>query len=60
MGLCLRRDFSYGLHAVSRGSGPPAGLNYGDCFAYALAKATGESLLFKGDNFARTDLTPYL
>lgn len=33
-----------------------AGLNYGDCFAYALAKISGEPLLFKGDDFARTDL----
>lgn len=33
-----------------------AGLNYGDSFAYALAKATGEPLLFKGDDFARTDV----
>jgi ribonuclease VapC len=33
-----------------------AGLNIGDCFAYALAKATGEALLFKGDDFAHTDL----
>jgi len=34
----------------------PAGLNYGDCFSYALAKATGELLLFKGDDFSRTDI----
>jgi ribonuclease VapC len=34
----------------------PARLNFGDCFAYALAKATGEPLLFKGDDFARTDI----
>lgn len=34
----------------------PAGLNYGDCFAYALAVATGSPLLFKGDDFARTDV----
>jgi ribonuclease VapC len=33
-----------------------AGLNFGDCFAYALAKATGEPLLFKGDEFALTDI----
>ena len=38
----------------------PAGLNFGDCFAYALAKATGEPLLFKGDDFARTDIPPAL
>lgn len=34
----------------------PARLNYGDCFAYALARDTGEPLLFKGDGFARTDV----
>jgi ribonuclease VapC len=34
----------------------PAGLNFGDCFAYALAKTTGLPLLFKGDDFAQTDL----
>lgn len=35
----------------------PASLNYGDCFSYALARATGEPLLFKGDDFAQTDVT---
>jgi ribonuclease VapC len=39
-----------------KGSGHPARLNFGDCFTYALAKATGEPLLFKGDDFGRTDL----
>jgi len=43
-------DFGKGRH--------PAGLNFGDCFAYALAKATGEPLLFKGADFARTDIVP--
>lgn len=33
-----------------------ARLNYGDCFAYALAKETGEPLLFKGDDFSQTDI----
>jgi ribonuclease VapC len=33
-----------------------AGLNFGDCFAYALAKSTGEPLLFKGADFAATDI----
>jgi ribonuclease VapC len=41
-------DFGEGRH--------PAGLNFGDCFSYALAKATGEPLLFKGDDFSRTDM----
>ena len=35
-----------------------AALNFGDCFAYALAKTTGESLLFKGEDFAQTDIEP--
>lgn len=34
----------------------PAKLNLGDCFAYALAKARGEPLLFKGDDFRKTDV----
>jgi ribonuclease VapC len=33
-----------------------AGLNFGDCFVYALAKATGEPLLYKGNDFAQTDV----
>jgi ribonuclease VapC len=40
-----------------KGSGHPAKLNFGDCFAYALAKDSGEPLLYKGDDFARTDVT---
>ncbi len=40
------------------GSGHPAGLNFGDCIAYALAKSTGEPLLYKGDGFLHTDLPP--
>lgn len=39
-----------------RSSGHPARLNYGDCFAYGLARAEGEPLLFKGDDFVHTDL----
>jgi ribonuclease VapC len=41
-------DFGTGRHK--------AGLNLGDCFSYALAKATGEPLLFKGANFSQTDI----
>jgi ribonuclease VapC len=41
-------DFGKGRHK--------AGLNFGDCFAYALARATGEPLLFKGQDFALTDI----
>lgn len=36
----------------------PAALNFGDCFAYALSAVSGEPLLFKGGDFARTDITP--
>lgn len=43
-------DFGKGRHS--------AGLNFGDCFAYALAKAAGEPLLFKGDDFKQTDIVP--
>jgi ribonuclease VapC len=41
-------DFGKGRHA--------AGLNFGDCFAYALSKFTGEALLFKGEDFKRTEI----
>ena len=34
----------------------PAPLNFGDCFAYALADVSGETLLFKGDDFSQTDI----
>jgi len=43
-----------------RGSGHPAKLNFGDCFAYALAKVTREPLLFKGNDFVHTDVKPAL
>ncbi|HVH74548.1 MAG TPA: type II toxin-antitoxin system VapC family toxin [Stellaceae bacterium] len=39
-----------------KGSGHPAGLNFGDCFSYALARLRSEPLLFKGSGFLRTDL----
>jgi ribonuclease VapC len=39
-----------------RGSGHPANLNFGDCFAYALAKDAGEPLLYKGADFSHTDV----
>jgi len=43
-----------------KGSGHPAQLNFGDCFAYALAKVTGEALLFKGNDFSQTDVASVL
>ena len=39
-------------------SGHPAKLNFGDCFAYALAKEAGEPLLFKGNDLLETDVRP--
>ncbi len=45
-------DFGKGRHA--------AGLNFGDCFAYALTKVTGEPLLFKGKDFKKTDVVSAL
>lgn len=41
-----------------RGSGHPARLNFGDCLSYALARDRDEPLLFKGDDFPHTDVTP--
>jgi ribonuclease VapC len=41
-------DFGKGRHK--------AGLNFGDCFSYALAKSAGEPLLFKGNDFSQTDI----
>ena len=41
---------------VGKGSGHPAGLNFGDCFSYALARASGQPLLFKDEDFSRTDV----
>jgi len=45
-------DFGKGRH--------PAGLNFGDCFSYALAKERSEPLLFKGDDFSKTDVLAVL
>lgn len=38
----------------------PAALNFGDCFSYALAKSISEPLLFKGSDFAQTDIVPVM
>ncbi len=69
------REASFSIEAVSaeqariareayrdfgKGSGHPARLNFGDCFAYALAKAMSEPLLFKGQDFTHTDLNSVL
>ena len=44
----------------ARGTGHPAKLNFGDCFAYALAKELDEPLLFVGNDFSHTDIWPAL
>ncbi|MDO4241221.1 MAG: type II toxin-antitoxin system VapC family toxin [Microbacteriaceae bacterium] len=46
----------YAFTHYGRGSGSPAKLNYGDCFAYAAARALREPLLFKGNDFTHTDV----
>ena len=55
--LAVARD---AMARYGRGSGSPARLNFGDCLSYALAKVSGEPLLFKGDDFTHTDVTPAL
>jgi ribonuclease VapC len=52
LALSAWRKFGKGNH--------PAGLNIGDCCAYALAKYSGEPLLFKGKDFSRTDIPPVI
>jgi ribonuclease VapC len=46
-----------GYRDFGKGSGHPAQLNLGDCFAYALARRRNEPLLFKGSDFSQTDIT---
>ena len=52
----LARD-AFARFGKGRGA---AGLNFGDCFSYALARAMDRPLLFKGDDFSQTDVTPAL
>lgn len=51
-GVLARRAF------LQYGRGRHPALNFGDCFPYALAKARGDTLLFKGEDFSKTDLIP--
>ncbi|MFG3439436.1 type II toxin-antitoxin system VapC family toxin [Nonomuraea sp. NPDC047897] len=53
--IARRAYWDYG-----KGSGHKAGLNFGNCFSYAPARDRHESLLFKGDDFTHTDVTPAL
>ena len=48
------------METYGKGGGSQAQLNFGDCMSYALAKVTGEPLLFTGDDFTHTDITPAL
>ena len=50
------RDAILAYSRFGKASRHPARLNHGDCFAYSLAKALDQPLLFKGDDFARTDI----
>lgn len=53
----LEADAAYSAFvAFGKGSGHPAALNFGDVFSYALAKVRGLPLLFKGDDFSKTDV----
>jgi ribonuclease VapC len=65
MGVEVREDLELGHHALEAylrfGKGlDPAGLNLADCFAYALAKQLDLPLLYKGDDFAKTDVRSVL
>lgn len=53
--IARRAYWDYG-----KGSGHKAGLNFGDCFSYALARECREELLFKGNDFVHTDVTAAL
>lgn len=56
MTLAAARLARLGYARFGKGVGDPAVLNYGDCLAYGVAMAERESLLFKGDDFGRTDV----
>ena len=57
----LEMDAAYAAFVVfGKGSGHPAGLNFGDVFSYALAKVRGLPLLYKGGDFSQTDLVSVL
>lgn len=57
----VEMDAAYAAFVLyGKGSGHRAGLNFGDVFSYALAKVRGLPLLFKGEDFAQTDILPAL
>lgn len=55
----MGREALAAWHRFGRGN-HPARLNYGDCISYATAQHSGQSLLFVGDDFSQTDITPAL
>jgi len=59
-GWKLTARFSQAFVAHGKGSGHPAGLNFGDRFSYALAKVRGLPLLYQGEDSAQTDIAPAL
>lgn len=56
VGPDLLDDLERAYRLYGKGSGHPAQLNMGDCFSYAVARSRGVPLLYKGGDFARTDL----
>jgi ribonuclease VapC len=56
MSVAAARLARLGHARFAKGLGEPAVLSYGDCLAHGVAMAERESLLFKGDDFARTDV----
>ena len=61
--IAVDTSASYGVavdafNRYGKGRGHPAQLNFGDCLSYAVARSRNLPLLFKGDDFARTDLVP--
>ena len=53
--ICFDFDFLEAFELYGKGR-HPAGLNFGDCISYSLAKWTGEALLFKGEDFTLADV----
>ncbi len=54
--VAMAREAVEARYRYGKGTGHPAGLNFGDCFSYALARTRNLPLLFKGDDFVHTDV----
>ena len=57
MSLAAAKLARLAYHRWGKGAGDPAMLNFGDCLAYGVAMAERQPLLFKGEDFAKTDVT---